>query len=213
MTVQADRAGPHHVTANVTLTSDYRFRGVSYSSKEPALQGGLSFAGDRGWFAGIWGSTALGGAGASEIDLYAGLTGQIQGIDYSLAAYVYMDGAASNIQYAEFQALLTRGIGPMSLQLEASAAPKPRRGIASNLYLAVTAAMPIPHSRLTITLHAGRENGFFDHKADWEAGLSYRLSKVTFAAALIGSAQPSRPERAAVGRGGTRLVLSATAAF
>jgi hypothetical protein len=44
---------------NLALTSDYRFRGVSYSGSQPALQSGLTFAEDPGLFADIWGSFAL----------------------------------------------------------------------------------------------------------------------------------------------------------
>ena len=41
----------------LTLTSDYRFRGVSQSDENAALQGGLDFQHDTGLFAGIWAST------------------------------------------------------------------------------------------------------------------------------------------------------------
>ena len=50
-------------SGNVSLTSDYVFRGVSQSNQEPALQGGAehafeSQAAGSGFYIGTWGSTA-----------------------------------------------------------------------------------------------------------------------------------------------------------
>lgn len=43
-------------TGYVTLTSDYRFRGLSQTDTDPALQVGIDFQHDSGIFAGLWGS-------------------------------------------------------------------------------------------------------------------------------------------------------------
>ena len=43
-------------TGYVTLTSDYRFRGLSQTNTDPALQLGVDFQHDSGIFAGLWGS-------------------------------------------------------------------------------------------------------------------------------------------------------------
>jgi uncharacterized protein (TIGR02001 family) len=63
-------------TANISLTTDYRFRGLSQSDNDAAVQGGFDFAQD-GWFLGVWASSIdfLDGAGkdaAAEIDIYGG---------------------------------------------------------------------------------------------------------------------------------------------
>lgn len=49
-TVQAGTSG------NLSLTSDYVFRGVSQTNEGPALQGGLEYAHESGFYAGAWGS-------------------------------------------------------------------------------------------------------------------------------------------------------------
>jgi len=49
-------ASPHTVTANVGLTSDYIFRGISQTSGNPAIQGGIDYAHSSGFYAGVWGS-------------------------------------------------------------------------------------------------------------------------------------------------------------
>lgn len=65
------------VYPSVSLTSDYRYNGVSYSDREPALQASVHWLGPRGWYAGAWtsgvdfndpGNTSI------EADVYAGRT-------------------------------------------------------------------------------------------------------------------------------------------
>ena len=42
------------VSANVSFTSDYIWRGMTQSDA-PAIQGGFDFAAENGFYAGIWG--------------------------------------------------------------------------------------------------------------------------------------------------------------
>lgn len=51
-------AGSAHAgtSGTLALTSDYLFRGLSQTNQEPALQGGVEYAHDGGFYAGIWGS-------------------------------------------------------------------------------------------------------------------------------------------------------------
>jgi uncharacterized protein (TIGR02001 family) len=60
---------------SVSITSDYRYNGVSYSGREPAPQASLHWIGPNGWYAGAWtsgvdfddpGNTSI------EGDVYAG---------------------------------------------------------------------------------------------------------------------------------------------
>src|SRR5688572_18709651 len=62
---------------SVSLTSDYRYNGVSYSGREPTPQASLHWIGPQGWYAGVWtsgvdfddpGNTSI------EGDVYAGRT-------------------------------------------------------------------------------------------------------------------------------------------
>ncbi len=57
------------------VTSDYVLRGVSQSGRAAAVQGDLHYRAPRGWFAGLWGSTAdppPGRIADYELNLYAG---------------------------------------------------------------------------------------------------------------------------------------------
>ncbi|HEX5363920.1 MAG TPA: TorF family putative porin [Gallionella sp.] len=66
-------------TANVGLTTDYLVRGISQTSGNPAVQGGVDFVHSSGLYVGVWGSnvswiTDFGATGSAslELDTYAG---------------------------------------------------------------------------------------------------------------------------------------------
>lgn len=69
-------ASPHTFTGNVSVVSDYRFRGISQTYKLPALQGGFDYSHASGFYVGNWNSSVSGLSfpnGASlEMDLYGG---------------------------------------------------------------------------------------------------------------------------------------------
>jgi uncharacterized protein (TIGR02001 family) len=72
----ADTTPEHTLTGNLSLTSDYRFRGISQTWKQPAVQGGFDYAHASGLYLGSWASNVSGnsynnGAGL-ELDLYGG---------------------------------------------------------------------------------------------------------------------------------------------
>jgi uncharacterized protein (TIGR02001 family) len=48
---------PSPVTANVTVVNDYRFRGISQTNYQPAIQGGFDYAHESGLYVGNWNST------------------------------------------------------------------------------------------------------------------------------------------------------------
>ena len=75
------------ITANVTVVNDYRYRGISQSNFQPAIQGGFDYAHESGFYIGNWNSsiswisdaygpnTSTTQAGISapvEMDFYAG---------------------------------------------------------------------------------------------------------------------------------------------
>ena len=78
-----EAATPGPFTANVTLVNDYRYRGISQSNFQPAIQGGFDYAHSSGFYVGNWNSSiswisdAASTAGNSasapiEMDFYAG---------------------------------------------------------------------------------------------------------------------------------------------
>jgi len=79
---------------NLGAVTDYRFRGISQTRLEPAVQGGLDFSAGS-FYAGAWASNIqwikdLGGDGGVELDLYAGIARELaSGLAYDVGLLTY----------------------------------------------------------------------------------------------------------------------------
>jgi len=94
---------PGPITANVTLASQYRYRGISQSNSLPAIQGGFDYAHESGFYIGNWNSSISwindGYTGQTpsvsapiEMDFYAGYKKEVtEGLtlDVGLLEYYY----------------------------------------------------------------------------------------------------------------------------
>jgi len=81
------------VTGNASLTSDYRFRGISQTQGAPAFQGGFDYTTKSGFYIGNWNSSVtsevyLQGSGL-ESDLYAGFKKELGPVTIDLGAISY----------------------------------------------------------------------------------------------------------------------------
>jgi len=78
----AAQAADTSLTFNVGAVSDYRYRGISQTRLQPALQGGIDLGLANGLYLGTWASTIkwiddAGGNADVEIDLYGGWKGEV----------------------------------------------------------------------------------------------------------------------------------------
>jgi uncharacterized protein (TIGR02001 family) len=93
------------VAGNVTVASDYRFRGISQLDRSPAIQGGLDLEWGNGFYIGTWASNVSFSGGAIEMDWYAGYAGSINenvNFDVGLLYYGYPeDDADPSLDYWE----------------------------------------------------------------------------------------------------------------
>src|SRR6185503_18798589 len=73
---QAAAPAPSPVTGNITLASEYRFRGIDQTAGKPAIQGGFDYSHASGVYLGNWNSNINQGAGFPggniEMDFYGG---------------------------------------------------------------------------------------------------------------------------------------------
>ncbi len=121
---EAPEASP--VTANVSLTSDYRYRGISQSNFKPAIQGGFDYAHESGFYIGNWNSSISWISDAApatantrvtapvEMDFYAGIKKELIGegfaSDLGVLQYYYptsglnVSGTAANPNTTEIYA-------------------------------------------------------------------------------------------------------------
>ena len=97
------------ISANVALTSDYRFRGISQSNEDIAIQGGFDYAFDNGIYIGTWGSSVDfdsndGFDGSLELDSYIGFAmdvGENSAIDVGYLYYDYPGDEGDEGDYQE----------------------------------------------------------------------------------------------------------------
>ena len=98
------------VTGEISLTNDYRFRGVSQTAGDPALQGGIDWSFDSGFSVGAWASNVdfdePGYNGpAIEYDFYVAYGGEInEDLTYDITLNRYNYSGESDIGYFEVTA-------------------------------------------------------------------------------------------------------------
>ena len=108
------------VSGNITLVTDYRFRGVSYSAGDPAVQGGLDVSHESGFYVGTWASSLDVGPsyGELEVDIYAGYSREFSNgvtMDIGLLYYLYpTEDVGANVNYFEPYASVGFALGPVS---------------------------------------------------------------------------------------------------
>lgn len=83
-------------SVNVGAVSDYRYRGISQSRLDPAIQGGADFSHKSGFYVGTWASSIKwiedgGGNADAEVDIYGGykFQGGPVGFDIGVLRYLY----------------------------------------------------------------------------------------------------------------------------
>lgn len=86
------------ISGNLTLASDYFFRGYSETDNGPAIQGGFDLEHSSGLYAGTWASNVAFAKG-SEVDFYAGYTTDLTDeifVDVGALYYVYAGDSDAN---------------------------------------------------------------------------------------------------------------------
>lgn len=166
------------ISGAATLTSDYRFRGVSQSDEGMAVQGGITISHESGFYVGAWGSNLAGwgtfGGANMELDLIAGYKfGVGEGtLDTGLVWYMYPSGLDTT-DFAELYAKLSGSVGGLGLTAGVAYAPKQEAlGNAfpvgapadpgdkeDNLYLSGDATYGIGGAPITLKAHIGYSDG------------------------------------------------------
>jgi uncharacterized protein (TIGR02001 family) len=162
---------PITVTGNVTLTSDYRFRGITQSDGDAAAQGTLNVNSSTGFYVGTFVSTiddkvSLPGYGGAEVDLYGGYTKSlVNGLtfDGGLLYYYYPDGDKGvNTDFFEPYASVGYTIGPVATKVGVNYAWSGQKGLVGkddNTYVYGQAGVGIPGTPVTLTGHVGYTSG------------------------------------------------------
>lgn len=90
-------------TGNLAVASDYRFRGISQTFKQPTVQGGFDYAHSSGIYLGNWNSNVSGiqylNGGGLEMDFYGGVKFEpVKGLGLDIGAlYYYYPGSSITV--------------------------------------------------------------------------------------------------------------------
>ena len=184
-----EAAGPISVTGGVALVSDYRFRGVSLSGKDFAVQPYLTVSHESGLYVGAWGSNISENDGNDvELDLYAGFSGGDE-ITYDIGATYYVYPGVSNVNYVEFTGKVGSTMGPATVGVQLSYVPsQANTGDEDNVYVATNATIALPNSPISIVGSLGVEDGAFtagSEKLDWSLGMTAAISDFTLGVSYV----------------------------
>lgn len=107
-------SSPHTFTANVSIVSDYRIRGISQTMRRPAIQGGFDYSHTSGIYLGTWasnvdGTTHFYNNTSMEWDLYGGYKGKLFPClvpdfiyNFGFLYYYYPGGQAQNPEHTRY---------------------------------------------------------------------------------------------------------------
>jgi uncharacterized protein (TIGR02001 family) len=209
---------------NVSVTTDYRYRGISQTRLKPALQGGADYASPSGFYIGAWGSTIkwikdAGGDAPAEVDVYAGYKTEVSKdllLDVGVLQYYYSKNKLNpSANTLELYGALTAG--PATAKLSYSTSNL--FGFADSkgsLYLDLSASFDLGDG-LMLTPHLGRQevrhNKTYSY-TDYSLALSKDFSGLVVSGAVIGTdtdAYVGGPSSKNLGKAG--LVLSLKKSF
>ena len=204
---QAAASSPHTLTGNMAIVSDYRFRGISQTYTQPAIQGGIDYAHASGFYIGNWNSSVSGlsypSGGGIEMDLYGGFKKSFGdfAFDVGLLQYYYPKAVTptGGEKFDTLEAYL--GVTWKWLSLKYSTTLTDYFGVNSistgtangdsegSGYLDFTASYEIA-PKLTLVGHYGMQtvkNYDALEYNDWKLGVTYDLNGWLLGASYIGT--------------------------
>lgn len=182
------------VTGGATLVSEYRFRGVSFSDKDPTIQGTINLTHDSGFYVGTWASGLAGfgsfGGSNTEVDVYGGYSKEISGITVDVGLLWYLYPGTTGTDYAEPYASIKGSLGPVTAKLGVAYAPDQSAiGSDDNLYVFTDVSSAIPNSPITLKAHYGYSDGSLagpnGSYTDWLIGADITWKALTLGVAYV----------------------------
>lgn len=214
-TAAAAPASPHTVTGNMAIVSDYRFRGISQTGNDPAIQGGIDYSHESGFYLGNWNSSitsdSFTNAAGIEMDFYGGFKFPVGDITVDIGAlYYYYPDAKTGVgreEYNTLEAYLGLSYGPVTFKVwyaltdwfgvnEDSGYEDDTDG---SIYYELNASFPIAEG-WTLIGHAGYQDvhGIDDYDGegdlnyfDWKIGVAYDWNGWALGAAIVGTDNPN----------------------
>jgi uncharacterized protein (TIGR02001 family) len=207
-------------TANVALTTDYVFRGISQSNEEPTIQGGMDWASaGTGLYAGVWASGVDFADATTEMDFYGGISKTIDKLTWDLGGiYYYYPGsdASRNYDFWELAAAVGYDFDVVQATASLNYSPDYFGGSGNAWYPAVNLTAPLPYG---FTADAGYGHQWIEDNAafgtsdygTWSVGLGYGIEGFNLALKYIDT-DLKEPAECADGCG-KRVVFTVSRSF
>lgn len=192
---------PHTLTGNVGLFSQYIFRGLTQTDRDPAIQGGFDYSHASGFYLGTWASNiswlrdfgSYTNGGSMEWDFYGGYKGTIGksdfGYDVGLLYYWYPGDAAPGLEKANTLELYGALTWKWASAKYSYSLDDKTFGVTDSdgtWYLDLSIDYPIT-DKFNIQAHWGKQkfkgntlgvsNDSFASYEDWKIGVTYALPK------------------------------------
>ena len=178
----ASGARAQDVSANVAVTSDYVFRGVSQTEEDAAISAGVDLT-NGAFYAGAWASNVAFPGDPdteAEIDLYAGIRPEFAGWNWDFGAVGYFytgqpDGA--DYDYVELKAAASRAVGPATVGAAVYWSPDFFGASEDEATYVEASAAFTPADKWTVSGALGRQ--FLSSDLDyttWNVGAAYALT-------------------------------------
>ena len=192
-----EEAGPWTLEGTAGAVSDYRFRGVSLSDEEPALQAGATLSHASGFYGDVYLSTideygldADGDGATVEATLTVGWVGAWLGLDWDAAVSAYRYPGGTDVDYVEIPVQASRTFGASTWTVGAAFAPaQDALGDEDNRYVWTGIDHAPEGWPVSLGASVGYEDGAWapDGKTDWRLGGYLPLGPVTAGAEWIDS--------------------------
>ena len=207
LAVAEDAGNGFDVSGNIAFTTDYRFRGISQTDNDFALQGGFDIAHETGLYVGAWASNIdnfnsnpIDGTSGSqaEVDIYAGYGMEVApglALDFNVLYYYYPGastaGGQNEIDFVEFTPGISYENDAFSSSFSVSYSPDYFFESGDSFYYNLNGGVPISDSGVSLDLHAGyqaidknAEFGTRDYY-DWSIGFSTSFFKLDWSVAYV----------------------------
>ena len=185
-------AGGLTIDGSVTLVSDYRYRGLSYTNNRPAVQGFLTISHTSGLYVATFLSN-LGGDGSYggddlEADILAGYTRSVHDLAIDVGIWNYRFPGTRHTGFIELYGALTIPIGRAKTKTGFYYAPRQRAiGRHDDLSSYADISLPVADTPVVIKTHAGYTVGKGStlagpsgHYIDWSIGADLQWRAATF---------------------------------
>ncbi|MFM7028312.1 MAG: TorF family putative porin [Chakrabartia sp.] len=198
-----EKSSDFTISGYVTGVTDYRWRGVSASAGDFAIQGAINLNHSSGLYITGWASNIEDSDvyGNSEVDINAGWAGDVGGgvtADVGMYLYAYPNGHVGKANVWEPYASLSKTIGPVTGKVGVNYAwHQEALGGDDNLYISTDFTADVPGAPVVLAAHLGYTDGAWSPNVlteksnkggfDYTLGATYNITdRLSLGATYVG---------------------------